>query len=115
MPLPPVASDATAEPMPAAGPAAPLPLPQTPTPPQESVYPIDLPTALQLADAGNYQVMFAREQIRQAWAQVQAARVLWLPTINSGVGYNKHEGQIQAVDGTIFRPVAAVFTVGWGP
>jgi outer membrane protein TolC len=114
MPLPPVVPDEVVQPIPVAGGAAPLPLPLAPTPPHENVYPIDLPTALQLADAGNYQVMFAREQIRQSWAQVQAARVLWLPSINSGVGYNKHEGQIQQVDGTVFATSRGSFYGGLG-
>jgi outer membrane protein TolC len=77
-------------------------------------YPIDLPTALQLANAGNYQVAFAREQIRQAWARAQAAQVLWLPSIRAGVDYNKHEGQIQDVAGTIFPTSRGNFYGGLG-
>ena len=64
--------------------------------------PIDLPTALRLASGSNYQVAHAREQINQAWARADAASVLWLPTIRGGLGYNKHEGQIQDIVGQVF-------------
>ena len=37
------------------------------------VYPIDLPTALRLANAENLQIAVAREQICQAWAQLDRA------------------------------------------
>src|SRR5579863_968336 len=39
--------------------------------------PIDLPTALRLANADNLQIAFAREQIRQALARVEQAKSLW--------------------------------------
>ena len=70
--------------------------------PEAKAFDIDLPTALRLADAGNYQVEFAREQIRQAWARVEAADALWLPSIRVGADYNKHEGQIQDITGNVF-------------
>jgi len=65
-------------------------------------YPIDLPTALQLAEGGNYQVAYARAQVRQAWARADAASVLWLPNVRVGMNYNKHEGQIQDIVGNVF-------------
>ncbi|HEY2146655.1 MAG TPA: TolC family protein, partial [Pirellulales bacterium] len=61
--------------------------------------PIDLATALRLANAGNLQVAFAREQVRQALARADRAGVLWLPSIRGGVGFNNHEGAIQQVAG----------------
>jgi len=61
--------------------------------------PIDLPTALQLADARNPLVAFTRERIQQAYAQLQRADVLWLPSVRAGVGYNHHDGAIQTVEG----------------
>ncbi len=65
-------------------------------------YPIDLPTALRLAESSNYQVAYAREQINQAFAKVDSAQSMWLPSIRSGLGYNKHEGQIQDIVGEVF-------------
>ncbi len=65
--------------------------------------PIDFPSALRLANAGNLQVALAREQIRHAFSRVAAARVLWLPSIRGGMNYNHHNGAIQAVDGSQFN------------
>lgn len=64
------------------------------------VQPIDLPTALHLADARNPLVAFTREQVRQSYAKLERADVLWLPSIRAGAGYNHHDGAIQQVDGT---------------
>jgi outer membrane protein TolC len=61
--------------------------------------PLDLPTALGLTQGQNPRVAFAQAQISQAYAQYQAARVLWLPSIRAGMNYNKHEGRIQNVEG----------------
>lgn len=76
--------------------------------------PIDLPTALRLANAQNLQVALAREQIRQALARVDAAQTLWLPSIRGGLNYNRHDGAIQAVDGTQFNTSRAAFYSGLG-
>lgn len=76
--------------------------------------PIDLPTALRLANAQNLQVALAREQIRQALARVEAAQVLWLPSIRGGLNYNRHDGAIQAVDGTQFNTSRGAFYSGLG-
>lgn len=80
----------------------------------EPEYSIDLPTALRLADAGNPVVAGAREQIRQALAKVAEADVLWLPAIRPGVNYNRHDGAIQAVDGSQFNTSRAAFYSGLG-
>jgi len=71
-------------------------------PPPIETYPIDLMTALHLADASNLQIAVAREQIRQAWARADASRALWLPSIRAGMNFNKHEGPIQDIRGSVF-------------
>ena len=63
------------------------------------VYPIDLPTALHLANARNPLVAYTREQVQQSYAKLERANVLWLPSIRPGAGYNHHDGSIQQVDG----------------
>ena len=63
------------------------------------VYPIDLPTALHLANARNPLVAYTREQVQQSYAKLERANVLWLPSIRAGAGYNHHDGSIQQVDG----------------
>ena len=76
--------------------------------------PIDLPTALRLANADNLQVAVAREQIRQALAAVAAANVLWLPAIRTGVNYDRHDGSIQAVQGNQFNTSRNAVFAGLG-
>ncbi|MBI2825647.1 MAG: TolC family protein [Planctomycetia bacterium] len=79
-----------------------------------NVFPIDLPTALALADVNNPQIALAREQVRQATARVDAADALWLPSLRIGANYNKHEGAIQNIDGTVFDDSRAAFNTGAG-
>ncbi len=69
------------------------------TPAADKPSPIDLATALRLADAGNLQVAYAREQVRQALARADRADALWIPSIRGGVAYNNHNGAIQNVAG----------------
>jgi len=64
--------------------------------------PIDFATALGLTAGQNPRVALAQAQVQQAYAQYSAARVLWLPSIRTGMNYNKHEGQIQDVIGFSF-------------
>ncbi|MBS0210291.1 MAG: TolC family protein [Planctomycetes bacterium] len=97
---------------------APTPPPEpVPAPPAESSpreYPIDLVTTLRLADGSNLQVAVAREQIRQAWAQYQGSRVLWLPSLRGGLNYNRHDGPIQNINGTILPVSRSLFYSGLG-
>ncbi len=81
---------------------------------QPTAWPIDLPTALKLADANNLQVAFARQQVEQALALAQKANALWLPTIQTGGNYNRHEGSIQRVEGTQILTSRAAFYGGLG-
>lgn len=66
-----------------------------------TTYPIDLGTALQLADAQNPQVAFVRERVTQAWAQQAAAEALWIPTLRGGVSYAEHDGTLQETPGGV--------------
>ncbi len=78
-------------------PIPPEPLPQAPpaeAQPRPGI-PIDFATALGLTYGQNPRIAFAQAQIEQAFAQYSAARVLWLPSIRSGMSYNKHEGRLQ--------------------
>jgi outer membrane protein TolC len=61
--------------------------------------PLDLPMALGLTQGQNPRVAFAQAQIAQSLAAHEAARALWLPSIRTGMNYNKHEGKIQQVEG----------------
>ena len=62
---------------------------------------IDLATSLALVAGQNPQVAFVQERVQEAWARLDAAEVLWIPSLRAGVSYNKHEGNIQDVGGSV--------------
>jgi outer membrane protein TolC len=76
------------------------------------VYPIDLPTALRLASARNLDVQIARQRLDQAKANHTSAVEQFFPWITPGAGFNRHEGNIQAVDGTILDVDKQSYTAG---
>ncbi len=75
---------------------------------------LDLPSALQMACGQNPTVNYARERIAEASAQHARAESLWLPTIRAGVNWNKHEGSIQDVAGTVFNTSRGSYYTGLG-
>jgi outer membrane protein TolC len=77
--------------------------------------PINLPTALQLANVRPLDIALASERIRVAAAQLERAQVLWLPTIYLGTDYFRHDGQIQDVGGNVFGTSKSNFMIGAGP
>ncbi|HUY35678.1 MAG TPA: TolC family protein [Pirellulales bacterium] len=78
-------------------------------------FPINLPTALRLANAQAIDVRIASEKIRLATAQLQQARALWLPTILVGPNYFRHDGPIQDIQGNIINTSKSAFLMGAGP
>jgi hypothetical protein len=87
-------------------------IPALPAP--ESVYPLDMSTALALVAGKNPQVAYSQSRIREAYANLQAAHVLWLPTIQTGVSYNHHEGNLQDSTGTILDVSRSSLQAGLG-
>ena len=83
--------------------------------PLERNYPINLPTALQLAEARPIDIAVASAQIQVAVAQLQKANALWLPTLYLGPDYFRHDGQVQAVEGTVFTNSKSSLMLGAGP
>jgi outer membrane protein TolC len=79
---------------------APVPAPST-IPPPASEYPIDLATALRLADVENPTIAAARTAIIEALAQLTGARALLLPSLNAGSNYHLHTGNLQRSSGRI--------------
>ncbi|HTK77926.1 MAG TPA: TolC family protein, partial [Gemmataceae bacterium] len=63
--------------------------------------PITLSAALQLANANAVDIAAAGERVRVALAQLNQARVLWVPTVTAGMDYARHDGRIQNADGTL--------------
>jgi outer membrane protein TolC len=78
-------------------------------------FPINLPTALRLANVRPLDVQAASVRVRVSAAQLQQAQVLWLPTFYSGTDYYRHDGQNQLVQGPIFSSSKSSFLVGGGP
>jgi outer membrane protein TolC len=86
-----------------------------PTIPQSAApYPIDLSTALRLADGQNPTIGEARVLILGALAQRQAARVLLLPTLNAGTNYHDHNGPLLRSAGAILNNSLQSLYVGGG-
>jgi outer membrane protein TolC len=68
-----------------------------------SAQPIDLSTALMLSAGRSPQVAFAQSRIEESQAQLNRAEALWLPSLRAGANFNKHEGRIQDVAGSIIE------------
>jgi outer membrane protein TolC len=100
----------------AADTASETPLFQSPPPNagDRQTYAVDLPSVLQMADANNPQVAFARERIQEAYAQWDRAETLWLPSLRAGVNWNKHEGRIQDVAGGVIDTSRGSYFTGLG-
>lgn len=64
---------------------------------------IDLPTALRLAGARNLALEVARERVREARGQRDQERLRLFPWIAPGIGYRRHEGNLQDIVGDVFN------------
>jgi outer membrane protein TolC len=82
-------TDLEAKPPPG-GEATKLPLP--PLEPGDLRYPINLATALRLADGRPLTIAAAQASAWVAEAQLQRAKVLWMPDFNLGFDYIRHDG-----------------------
>lgn len=77
--------------------------------------PINLPTALKLADARPIDVAVASQRIEAAAAQLERAKLLWLPSVYLGADYFRHDGQLQDIAGKVFTTSRSSVMVGAGP
>jgi outer membrane protein TolC len=75
---------------------------------------IDLPTALRLVNASNPTIALARERVREAYARLLEAEALWLPTLQTGPAYQRHDGRIQNSHGDVFSVSKSNFFEGGG-
>lgn len=67
----------------------------------QAIVPIDLPSALRLAGARDLDIAIARERICQSLAEMERARVLWLPSLYLGPNWIRHDGPAQVVEGPV--------------
>ena len=78
--------------------------------------PINLATAMQLAGVRPLDIAAATKQVEQALALQLQAKVLWIPNLNGGVDYFRHDGVQQNIfTGPNFRKGRQSFFVGGGP
>jgi outer membrane protein TolC len=77
--------------------------------------PINLPTALQLANARSLDIALASQRLRVAAAQLERANTLWLPTMLLGTDYGRHDGKIQDTAGNVTETSKSNFLLGAGP
>ena len=76
--------------------------------------PINLATALCLSNARPLTIAFAQASVKEAAARLQGAEVLWLPNLNVGTDYYRHDGTDQSTDGTIILDDKYAFAAGGG-
>ena len=72
--------------------ASPLNLKAAPLEPTDFRFPINLATALRLSDARPLIVAAAQARVWIAEAELTRAKVLWLPDLNIGFDYIRHDG-----------------------
>lgn len=83
-------------------------------PPPAADYPIDLSTALRLAEVENPNIAIVRERVYEALAVLQGAYALMLPSFNAGVDYHGHTGNLQRSAGLILNESLQSLYVGGG-
>jgi outer membrane protein TolC len=78
----------------------------------ETTNSIDLPTVLRLANAQSLDVQIARQRLNEAKANRDSATWGFFPWISPGAAFRRHEGRIQAVEGTVFDADKQSYNVG---
>lgn len=78
------------------------------------VQPIDLNIALRLAGVQNPELNLARQRVLEAVAIRQLAAARFLPSINPGMSYDTHAGNLQQSNGNILSVQRSALYVGAG-
>jgi outer membrane protein TolC len=76
--------------------------------------PINLATALRLSGARPVIIAAAQASEQVAAADLQKARVWWLPSVNAGAGYYRHDGATQGQSGNFYINSKDQFFAGAG-
>lgn len=69
--------------------------------PRPDSIPMDFQTSLSLIGGDHPVVASASARVQQAYAEMNQAEILWLPSLRAGISYHHHDGPLQASDGTI--------------
>lgn len=76
--------------------------------------PLDLVSALSMVGGQHPAVGIAQWRVQEAYAQYDQAKVLWLPSIQAGFSFNRHDGNLQNSDGDIIDVNRNSFQYGLG-
>jgi phosphate butyryltransferase len=78
--------------------------------------PINLATALRLADARPLIIQYAAASVQTQAGRLLQAQALWLPTLRLGIDYQRHDGAIQGASGdNLYDNGKEQFLLGAGP
>lgn len=69
--------------------------------PGQLIEPIDLVSTMRLVGARDLDIAIAKERVCQSLAELEQARVLWLPSLYLGPNWIRHDGQAQIVQGPV--------------
>lgn len=83
-----------------------------PSPGSSGPLPIDLPSALRLAGAQNIDVQIAQAKVYEARAQHLETQLAFFPWVGASLGFRRHEGNIQRVDGNVFETNKNTYVTG---
>ncbi len=75
---------------------------------------LDLPTSLALVGGQHPVVAFAQWRVEEAYARLDGANALWLPSLRAGVSYNRHNGPLQASPGEVIDVSRSSLQAGLG-
>ncbi|MEL6105796.1 MAG: TolC family protein [Planctomycetota bacterium] len=75
---------------------------------------LNLPSVLASIDCRHPVIGFAQWRVRQAYAELAQAEALWLPSIQAGVSFHRHDGNYQASNGDIVDVNRNSFQYGLG-
>lgn len=75
---------------------------------------LNLPTALAMVAGDHPAVGLARWRVQEAYADLASAEAMWLPSIQAGLAFHRHDGHYQASDGEIVDVNRNSFQFGFG-
>jgi outer membrane protein TolC len=76
--------------------------------------PLNLPSVLAAIDGQHPVVGQAQWSVKAAYAELDRAKALWLPSIQAGFSFHRHDGNYQASDGSIIDVNRNSFQYGLG-
>ncbi len=91
----------------------PQPAPAQPEPTDKPL-PINLATALRLADARPLIIAAAQASVQAEVARLRQTQLLWLPDIYMGSAYYRHDGLAQGNSGNVYNNAKDQFMAGGG-